>query len=184
VCKIDIIPLVSLPQLSDDFLKSKGVYTDCYAISGIAQDFIRRCCVGGRVMTNANQKWHIKVDKQTTLVKTNVGRGSGCSLDTKLPESNINAGAIMDFDAVSLYPSAMSMLPGYAKGLPKVLSKEQMDNFDTLKQSFDAYYVEIEVTSHTRDREFPLLSIKSKAGIRSFTNEIDGERFYLDNIAL
>lgn len=169
VCELDIIPLVSLPQLSDDFLKSKGVYDGCYAISGIAQDFIRRCCIGGRVMTNSNKKWHIKVNKNHTLINGEKING---------------ANAIADFDAVSLYPSAMSMMKGYVMGLPKILTKDHVESFDSFKSSFDAYYVEIEVLNHKVNRDFPLLSIKNKAGIRNFTNDIDGHRFYVDNITL
>jgi hypothetical protein len=171
VCKLDILPRLSLPQLADDFLKSRGVYDGCFAISGISQDFIRRCCVGGRVMCNSNKKWHIKAG-----AKTMVNGQEVCD--------EINSGAIADFDAVSLYPSAMSMMKGYVKGLPKVLTNEQISNFDSIKKSFDAYYVEIEVINHTINRDFPLLSIKDRDGIRDFTNDINGKRFYLDNIAL
>jgi len=218
VCKLDIVPRLSLPQLADDFLKSKGVYTDCFSVSGISENFISRCCVGGRVMTNSNQKWHIKSkinnNIETTNINSNIGRGSGCSHNTTITVQNhtgysiindtkvkhhqatyskkeirllrqaLNSGAIMDFDAVSLYPSAMSMMKGYVKGLPKVLDTNQVANFDSLKDSFDAYYVEIEVLSHKIDREFPLLSVKTKSGIRNFTNYIDGQRFHVDNIAL
>lgn len=220
VCKLDIVPRISLPQLADDFLKSKNVYDDCFSISGIAENFISRCCVGGRVMTNSNQKYHIKQDcnkknqVETTTIRSTVGRGQGCfnekvmkvkvcdnySIinDTKILHNQptytkkeirllrdaMNAGAVVDFDAVSLYPSAFSMLKGYVKGLPKVLSSDDISNFNSVKDSFDAYYVEIEVISHTIDREFPLLSIKNKSGIRDFTNDIDGQRFFVDNIAL
>lgn len=219
-CKLDIVPRISLPQLADDFLKSKGVYDDCFSISGIAENFISRCCVGGRVMTNSNQKYHIKQDSnkksnvETTTILSTTGRGSGCvnqkvmkvkvcddysiindtkilhnqpiytKKESQLLRDAMNAGAIVDFDAVSLYPSAFSMLKGYVKGLPKVLSNDDITNFNSVKDSFDAYYVEIEVLSHTTDREFPLLSIKNKSGIRDFTNDIDGQRFFVDNIAL
>lgn len=244
VCKLDILTRVSLPQLADDYLKSKGVYNDCFAISGIAQDFIRRCCVGGRVMSNSGYKYHIQVDEKHGFTKINEngittinkhkeadkmmddyyslyrrirsrcssGRGNKRVLSAngkkqltkldnilisefgkteqeikhfiKLNDRIINSGAVADFDAVSLYPSAMSMLKGYIRGLPKVLSEKQIKHFNFISSAFDAFYVEIEVLSHTINRDFPLQSIKTDKGIRNFTNDIDGKHFYVDNIAL
>jgi len=157
VCSIDIITMLSNPQLADEYLKAEHVYDGCYAISGIAQDFIRRCVVGGRVMSNSNQKYHIIANPGQELA---------------------------DFDAVSLYPSAMASMKGYLKGLPKVIKKENIDDWNSFRSSVDAYFVEIEVIDHKIDREFPLMSIKDRKGIRDFTNDIDGKRFYVDNIAL
>ena len=50
---------------------------------------------------------------------------------------------IQDFDAVSLYPSAMKEMPGIPKGKPKVLSTEECQNKDIFK--YDAFYVEINI---------------------------------------
>jgi len=195
VCKLDILYMVSLPQLADNFFKTQGVYDDVFSISGIAQDFIRRCCVGGRVMSNSNLKYHVKVFEEEgyTMIST-YGKNKPVKIEhlknkytdeeTKLIINCINTGAISDFDAVSLYPSAMSAMKGYVRGLPKVLDSNQIENFKTIKDSFDAYYLEIEVLSHSINREFPLLSVKDKSGIRKFTNDIDGKRFYVDNICL
>ena len=187
VCELDILNRISLPQLADDYLKSKGVYDDVFSFSGTAQDFIRRCCVGGRVMSRNNKKHHIKVfDKYGyTLINGrkilhHVAQYSASDIATI--RDCINCGAISDFDAVSLYPSAMFSMKGYVRGLPKVLSRDQIKRFHP--QTYDAYYVEIEVLSHTIDRAFPLQSIKNDNGIRDFTNDIDGKRFYVDNIAL
>ena len=175
VCKLDILSRISLPQLADDYLKSRDVYADCFAFSGVAQDFIRRCCVGGRVMSASNQRYHIKVDER---------RGHTTVNGSEIPHDSINRGPVSDFDAVSLYPSSMAMLKGYVRGLPKVLTEKQIKHFEYVSRSFDAYYLEIEVLSHRIDRKFPLQSLKSGQGIRDFTNDIDGKRFYLDNIAL
>jgi hypothetical protein len=154
ITKIDIINLISLPQLSDEYFKNEGVYDGCYSISGIAQDFIRRCCVGGRVMISDNKK-------------------------EKYENVEIN-----DFDAVSLYPSAMNRMDGYPKGLPKVIPDEDIKNFENAKLKYDSYYVQIIIKDIKIKRSFSLLSIKNKAGIRNFTNDIIGETFYVDKIAL
>lgn len=152
ITKIDIMTLISLPQLADDFFKSKGVYNGCYSISGVAQDFIRKCAIGGRVMTSNNEKWHVK-DKK-----------------------------ISDFDAVSLYPSAMKRLDGYLKGLPKVLTEDECQTFS--ENNFDYYFVEIEILSVGITRDFPLISIKDKSGIRDFTNNLEGSIFHVDKTTL
>jgi len=154
ITKIDIINLISLPQLSDEYFKHQGVYNGCYSISGIAQNFIRRCCVGGRVMISENKKETYKGVE------------------------------ISDFDAVSLYPSAMSRLDGYPMGLPKVIPSADIINFESAKTQYDSYYVQIVIKDIRIKRAFPLLSIKNKAGIRNFTNDIIGQTFYVDKIAL
>ncbi len=171
VTEFDIIGLLSTPQLSDSYMKKNGVYDGCYAISGIANDFIRRCCIGGRVMVQNNQK--IKVDESNLY--TTVGKGSGCINHQKL--SGINSGPIADFDAVSLYGSAMYRLASVPMGIPKVITSQ------TDLSSVDSYYVEIEVTECNNWRSFPLQSVMD-GGIRNFTNDIVGKRLYVDNIAL
>ena len=68
--------------------------------------FIQRCVVGGRVMT-ANNK---------TII---IQESDNCSVD--------------DFDAVSLYPSAMERLPGFIRGKSKVLENLSYLTMDFLK---------------------------------------------------
>ena len=50
---------------------------------------------------------------------------------------------IQDFDAVSLYPSAMSIMDGIPKGIPKVL-KDNECQFKSFK-NYDDYFVEINI---------------------------------------
>ncbi|HRF70068.1 MAG TPA: DNA polymerase [Candidatus Pelethenecus sp.] len=144
---LDILTLISLPQLSDEYFKSQGVYDNCYKISGVAQDFIRRSAHGGRVMTSENKKFHI-VDK-----------------------------ILSDFDAVSLYPSAMHRLSGYVQGIPKLITTQDWFNQDY-------YFVEIEITNIKTIRSFPLVSIKSDNGIKNYTNDVIGKKLVVDKITL
>ena len=51
---------------------------------------------------------------------------------------------IQDFDAVSLYPSAMSIMDGIPKGIPKVLTDNECQ-FKSFKK-YDDYFVEINIT--------------------------------------
>ncbi len=149
---LDIIKLISLPQMADLHLKRQGCYENIFKYSGVAQDFIRRCIVGGRVMCANNEKIHVKRE-------------------------------IDDFDAVSLYPSAMHRLPGFLKGLPKVLSVKQENLFDKIKDQFDGYFIQIKVKDLKTKRSFPLQSVKED-GKRNFTNDLIGQDLYVDNIGL
>jgi hypothetical protein len=147
ITELDILTLISLPQLADEYFKSQGVYENCYKISGVAQDFIRRAAHGGRVMTSENKKFHI-IDK-----------------------------ILSDFDAVSLYPSAMHRLLGYIQGIPKLITNQDWFNQDY-------YFVEIEITNIKTIRSFPLVSIKSDNGIKNYTNDVIGKKLVVDKITL
>lgn len=75
---------------------------------------------------------------------------------------------VADFDAVSLYPSAMDRLEGYLKGKPNVL---QNLNYESLK-NYDSYFVQIIVKTIKTHRSFSLMSDKNEDGIRVFDNEL------------
>lgn len=175
ITNLDIITLISLPQLADDFFKSEGAYDSCYSISGVSQDFIRKCAVGGRVMCNKNKKWNIKHDSKTPPL-------SKAAKMNKMSKEFISCKRISDFDAVSLYPSAMVRLDGYLRGLPKLLTEWDIRNFTT--DNFDYYFAEIEILSVGKHREFPLISNKEDSGVRNFTNDLIGKTFHVDKTTL
>ena len=85
-----------------------------------------------------------------------------------------------DFDAVSLYPSAMKRLGGYLIGKPKLLSTT---DFNLIK-NYDGYFVEIEITKVNKHYKFPLMSIVNDNGIRVFTNEMIGNKIVVDKTTL
>ena len=66
---------------------------------------------------------------------------------------------LADFDACSLYPSAMRRILGYLKGTPKVLKQEHLNYHFLEKQS--GYFIKIKVTHVGKFRQFPLLSKKT-----------------------
>tara|TARA_R110002126_G_scaffold95523_4_gene224391 strand:+ start:95 stop:3511 length:3417 start_codon:yes stop_codon:yes gene_type:complete len=87
-------------------------------------------------------------------------------------------GKIRDFDAVSLYPSAMVRLGGYLQGSPKEL---KILNYDFLSKC-DGYFVKIKINKIATDLHFPLMSKISELGVRQFENKV-GE-YYVDKITL
>jgi hypothetical protein len=91
-----------------------------------------------------------------------------------------------DFDAVSLYPSAMSRM-GFLQGVPKVLSTT---DYNIIK-GYDGFFIEIQINKIGINRKFPLQSTKmNKDDIydeyesRNFTNNLVGQRIVIDKIAL
>jgi hypothetical protein len=89
---------------------------------------------------------------------------------------------VNDFDAVSLYPSAMARMQGFLKGLPKVIPAEGLDFAWLQKQ--DGYFVDIVVKSVGIHRAFPLLSAKNDDSVRMFSNEMIGKTVRVDKIML
>jgi hypothetical protein len=145
---IDIDLYVSVASLSLDYMKINGVFDGVYELSGNVREFINKCMYGGRTMCSQNKK----IDN---------------------PQHQILA----DFDAVSLYPSAMEKLAGYLKGTPKIITDL---NYDNIKN----YDVEIMITKVNKKYKFPLMSKITKDGIREWTNEMNNEIFYCDKITL
>ena len=84
-------------------------------------------------------------------------------------EKQLIEGRIQDFDAVSLYPSAMSIMPGIPIGKPKVIKDLRREKV----MSYDDFYVEIDIkkiqAKGVDKYRFPLV----------FTN-IDGTKMFLD----
>ena len=103
-------------------------------------------------MTNSNKKWRLL---------------------------NVRLG---DFDAVSLYPSAMNRMLGFLKGTPKVIKKENL-NYEFLEKQ-DGYFIEIVIRSVGIKRDFPLLSYINQNGVRNFTNDMVGRTVYIDKVGL
>ena len=81
---------------------------------------------------------------------------------------------VADFDAVSLYPSAMNRLGGYLKGEPKVLKNL---TYEFLQQC-DGYFIQIIIKTLKTKRSFSLMSDKNDNDIRVFDNELP-KRMYV-----
>ena len=166
---LNIYNFVSLPSLANRYVKNKGCFRGCYQISGLPRMFIQKAIVGGRVMTRDNKKWHIKgkvvksVDSNKKVVIT----------------TNNKEVSIVDFDGVSLYPSAMHRM-GFLKGIPNVLQKDQL-NMEFLNKC-DGYFVEITNIKLGKHRHFPLRS-ENISGNRNYTNVFTQSQI-IDKIAL
>ena len=92
-------------------------------------------------------------------------------------------GKVTDYDACSLYPSAMRRLGGYLMGAPKVLAPNQLEYEFLCRQ--DGYFVDIRVTRVKKHRQFPLAPlINDESGTRDWTNALEGHELHLDKTGL
>ena len=58
---LDCDNFVTIQSMAEAYLLKEGVYDDVYKISGFIQQFIHKCVVGGRTMTNSNKMFHTKI---------------------------------------------------------------------------------------------------------------------------
>lgn len=153
--KINCDDCLTIASLAHKYLIQTGCYNDVYELGGVPQSFIQGCVVGGRTMTNNNE------------------------MQTFNLENDVNK-KMQDFDAVSLYPSAMKRMKGFLKGKPKVLKNL---TYDFLKQQ-DGYFVEIKIKSIGVKRDFSLMSYKNDEGIRMFSNDMINKIIKVDKCTL
>ena len=96
----------SIASLGYDSLVKKGCLEDCYKLSGIPREFIQKFVVGGKCMTNSNKKW---------------------LFESKIDSRGKYLNWLEDFDACSLYPSALYRMKGFIKGKPMVIPDKLKD---------------------------------------------------------
>ena len=143
---LDIDNIISVASLAHSYLISQGCYEGINMMSGKPREFIQKCVVGGRTMTNSNKKWKLSNAK------------------------------IADFDACSLYPSAIFQMEGFLKGNPVVLKNTDLKTC----LSYDGLFVRCLITKVGIHRQFPLASVMTESGVRDFTNDLVGKEIYLD----
>lgn len=127
--ELDVVNFLSISSLAAGIFFNK-VYSkndDLYLVGGIVREFMSYAIHGGRVMTNSNKKWYY------------AGLG------------------LADFDAVSLYPSAIARLY-LITGKPKVFEPEELTMDNILHNpKYKAYVIEMIVTKVKKHRQFPLI---------------------------
>ena len=151
----DINDYISLASMAHNYLVREDCYVGVLAMSGVPRAFIQKCVVGGRTMCAENKKSIECSDKK-----------------------------ISDFDAVSLYPSAMARMPGFLKGKPKIIGKDGKYCWDWVKDNADGYFVCVRIKSIKKHYKFPCVSVKTESGIRNFTNDLAGQVVYLDKVGM
>ena len=130
--ELDVDNFIAIQSMASSFMWKSGCYGNVYQISGAIQQFISRCVVGGRVMTNSNKQYHVKKE-------------------------------IADFDACSLYPSAMHYMDGFLEDKPKAILDK---TYDFLKQQ-DGYFARIKIIKLNKHLDPQLPSkLHEESGVR------------------
>ena len=52
--------VITIQSMAPSFMLKSCCYDNVYQVSGVIQQFITKCVVGGRVMTNSNKQYHVK----------------------------------------------------------------------------------------------------------------------------
>lgn len=134
---MDVFDYLTISSIANDLLIKFGCYEGVLNISGDYMDFIRQCIDGGTNASHFNQKISI------------IGK------------------FIQDFDACSLYPSAMHRMEGFTIGKPKKLEQNQLNKefLDTVSD----YFIKINIKSVGVKWGIPNIFTKEN-GIKKFHN--------------
>ena len=165
---LDAYSFVSISSIANRFMEQNCYWknNNLYDLANTPRDFISRCIIGGRCMLSDNTK----------------------SINTEEP--------IVDFDAVSLYPSAIHRLY-LLEGIPLVLQPEQLDSDYLLAHLFEdeqleptnerfisGFFIEAQILHVGIKRHFPLIvwnhDLNNEPEHERSTN--DTCRMYLDDI--
>ena len=165
--KIDVDEVLTISSLAQKYFE-REVYLKAknyYKYSGIIREYIQGAVVGGRTMTRDNFKWLVQ--------------------NTEL----------YDFDARSLYPSAMHRA-WIQTGKPIVLTEEECDLKYLLSHTcaeneqpssskpISMYVVDIEITKLEGKYSFPLFCLHDDKGNNLYTNDVIGKTVRISNIRL
>ena len=168
----DIMHYISLASMADNYLKKEGCYDGVLMLSGTPRHFVQKCLVGGRTMCSDNKK--------SRNLQSSTCEKYGMKNFDKYTHKDKK---ISDFDAVSLYPSAMARMSGFLKGSPKII-KEPETFLDQMGDLVDGYYVCCRVTKVTKKYKFPCVSRITDEGIRHWSDDVVGQIVYFDKTAL
>ena len=165
---LDAFNYVSISAIANKYMELNCYFKNgnLYDLANTPRDFISRCIIGGRCMLSDNTK----------------------SINESEP--------IVDFDAVSLYPSAIHRLY-LLEGKPQVLQPEQLDSNYLLSHLFEdeqteptnerfisGFFIEAQILHVGIKRHFPLIvwnhDIKGEPQHERSTN--DTCRMYMDHI--
>lgn len=155
---LSVFDYLTIPSITYHYLIKEHVFDDIYEIGGQTRCFIQKNVRGGRVATKQNKKWFI--------------------------DGAIH-GNIVDFDACSLYPSAIyricKELGGFPTGTCKIIKNEDL-NIEKLNK-YNYYVVEIKINKI--NKHLPISFISDVVDDKTiFSNEVPKNNLVVDSITL
>lgn len=167
--RFNIFNYLTISSFSHDYMIKKGVYTNTTLLKNSVDNFIKKGINGGKVMcyNNKPQKYSIKefnkkLPKQDKILLKD--------LKTKDFSNHI-----VDYDAVSCYPSAMYFMDGVPIGRPVLLDPKT--DLNTLTGHF---YFSMQIRSFKRNSSFPSIYVKNGKNDKQYLNKIPEELIYGD----
>ena len=132
----------TISGLAFKYFQKNNAFDGVYESSGNFRDFLSRSVKGGRVSTLKNST--------KKLIKKE----------------------LVDYDACSLYPSAIhricKTLGGFPKGVAKNINTKNKKDLDEK----DYYVVSVRITKINKNQQIPFLSMKDKDGLLQYINII------------
>ena len=58
--ELDVDSFITIQSMAPSCMLKSGCHDNVYQVSGAIQQFISRCVVVGRVLTNSNKQYHVK----------------------------------------------------------------------------------------------------------------------------
>lgn len=143
-CELDCFSCVSLPQFATEVLRASGCLDGVYQLSGLLRSYTQQAVFGGKVGSEGNLPLAVMVEEEDSIA---------------------------DFDACSLYPTAMwtiSELGGFPTGVPK----RWKDGMNLRDPGLTYYVVTVEVVKGPAvPLNFPILPKDTATGGRHYTND-------------
>ena len=136
--KMCVFDYLTISSLTNSYFGMMGAFDGVYKMTGCLRDYVSKAITGGRVQV-------LEAQAKKTIQKK-----------------------IADYDAVSLYPSAIYRLCNES-GLPLGMAKKII-NFNDMKIT-DYYIVNIKITKINKKQQLPFISYKEN-GILQYTNDI------------
>ena len=167
VIPIDIDKTISASSLGLKYTAGSYCFAKVNKLKGIDREFCQHAVYGGRVCTLENGMFRVEGD--TIYRKTEEKEETFYTHDKPIH--------LYDFDARSLYPTAMNQMPGFLKGTPKKIPDHGL-NFEWLNNNSDGYICKIKIKSVGIHRQHSVLPIRMDG------KSIYDDRLYPDQIMI
>lgn len=181
--RLSVFNNLTIPSISHQVFKINGAYDGVHRTCGLFNSWMQQSIFGGVVNVKLDDGHKTMYDIHSSVV------------DGKLCDT------IEDFDAVSLYPSAIERLCreyGFPLGAPEAIPEHIIGDGDgdafmenvgrlaeTSKVARPAYWVEILIHGTRRTLANPVISIRDAVtGIMNYTNEIVEEKKVVNMLTL
>lgn len=171
---LDVDHICSASGMGERVAYNEKVFEGIVELKNVTRTFVQQSTQGGVCRSRDNCKYRTK-GKNLFMKK-----GNETEIILQHYPHDIE---IIDFDACSLYPSAMFRMGGLPIGKPKIAIKEEELQWDFLSQQ-DASFMKIKITKVGKHLHMPIMYIKHNQQNRYDDTLWENKTFYVSNIKL